>query len=154
LGWRQAFAPSSAALRTVRNAHTGGRDVFPTLSTDDRPSPGTVQGMREGPAWVIAVRGEHDVSTVPDVVRELDHAFAAGGPVVVDLTEVDFMDSAILNTLLTARERALGRQEGSFAVVAPLDSFPSRVLALVAGTLVPTYPNRIAAVAAITPATS
>lgn len=114
-------------------------------------SPGTIQRAREGSAWIVLVRGDHDLSTAPCLVDELEAAFDAGAPVVVDLAEVAFMDSAILNALLAARERALGRPDGSFALVAPPGSFPSRVLALVVGTLIPTYPNLAAAVAAVAP---
>jgi anti-sigma B factor antagonist len=95
------------------------------------------------------MRGDHDLSTTPSLVDELDEAFDADVPVVVDLSEVSFMDSAILNALLSARERSLTRQERSFALVAPPGSFPSRVLALVIGTLIPTYPNLAAAAAAV-----
>jgi anti-anti-sigma regulatory factor len=50
---------------------------------------------------------------------------------VVDLTGVEFMDSAILNALLTARERALRRPDGAFARSLRPAGFASRVLALV-----------------------
>jgi anti-anti-sigma factor len=113
-------------------------------------SPGTIERLQEGPAWVVVVRGDHDLSTAPGLVRELEQAVDAGGPVVVDLAGVDFMDSAILRALLTAREQAIARREGSFAMVAPPDCFPSRVLGHV-GALVPTYPDLAAAVAAVAP---
>jgi anti-anti-sigma factor len=98
---------------------------------------------------VLVLQGDHDLSTTPHVVQQLDEALSAHARLVVDLSDVRFMDSAVLNALLTARESALARQDGSFAVVAPPGSFPSRVLALVVGTLIPTYPNRAAAVAAV-----
>jgi anti-anti-sigma factor len=72
------------------------------------------------------MHGDHDLSTTPNLVHELEQAFEAGAPVVVDLTDVEFMDSAILNGLLKAREQALARQHGSFVLVAPPGSFPSR----------------------------
>jgi hypothetical protein len=68
--------------------------------------------------------------------------------VVVDLGG-DFMDSAILRALLSAREQALARREGSFAVFAP-DGFPSRLLGHV-GALVPTCPDLASAAAAVAP---
>ena len=49
------------------------------------------------------MHGDHDLSAAPNLVHELEQAFDAGAPVVVDLTEVAFMDSAILNALLKAR---------------------------------------------------
>ncbi len=122
---------------------------------DPRADPGVLKGTidvsHDGPVWMLAVSGEHDLSTAPNLVRALEQAFEAGGPIVVDLTEVGFMDSAILKALLAARERALARQEGSFAVVAPPGSFASRVLALVVGTVIPTYPNPTDAAAAVAP---
>jgi len=123
----------------VRWSQGGGIEKF---------SPGTIERLQEGPVWVVVVRGDHDLSTAPGLVNELDEAVDAGGPVVVDLAGVDFMDSAILRALLTAREQALARREGSFAVVAPPDGFPSRVLGHV-GALVPTYPDVASAVAAV-----
>jgi anti-sigma B factor antagonist len=123
---------------------------------DPPPEPGVLKGAidvsHDGHVWILAVSGEHDLSTAPNLVHDLEAAFGAGGPVVVDLAEVEFMDSAILNALLAARERALARQDGSFALVAPPGSFASRVLALVVGTLIPTYPNPTDAAAAVAPA--
>jgi anti-anti-sigma factor len=113
-------------------------------------SPGTIQRLQAGPAWVVVMHGEHDLSTAPHFDHELAQALDSGAPVVVDLAEVDFMDSAILRALLTAREQALAREEGSFAVVAPPGSFPSRVLALV-GTVIPTYPDVAGALAVVAP---
>jgi anti-anti-sigma factor len=98
---------------------------------------------------VLVLRGDHDLSTTPHLVEQLDEALSAGAGLVVDVSDGRFMDSAVVNALLTARERALARREGSFAVVAPPGSVPSCVLALVVGTLIPTYPNRADAVAAV-----
>jgi anti-sigma B factor antagonist len=59
----------------------------------------------------IAVRGELDVATAP-TLRE--HLYAAvdrsGGPVIVDLLDVTFIDSTALGVLIGAKERcdALG----------------------------------------------
>jgi anti-anti-sigma factor len=114
-------------------------------------SSGTIQRLQEGAAWVLVLQGDHDLSTAPSLVDELDQAFNADAPVVVDLANVRFLDSAILNALLAARERALARKEGSFVLVAPPGSFASRVTALVVGTLIPTYPNRADAIAFVSP---
>jgi anti-anti-sigma factor len=112
-------------------------------------SPGTIQRLQEGAAWVLVLHGDHDLATAPNLVEELDQAFNSGATVVVDLADVQFLDSAILNALLTARERALVRQEGSFVLVAPPGSFASRVMALVVGELIPTYPNLADAIASV-----
>jgi anti-anti-sigma factor len=113
-------------------------------------SPGTIRRLQEAPVWIVVMTGDHDLSTAPDVVSELEQAFEAGAAVVFDLSRVDFMDSAILNALLAARERAL-EHDRPFALVAPPGSFPSRVLALVVGRLIPTYPNLETALAGVAP---
>jgi anti-sigma B factor antagonist len=58
----------------------------------------------------IAVAGEVDCSTAPQLAACLESVLAAAPPeVVVDLTEVTFMDSAGLHTLVTAHGQATGR---------------------------------------------
>ena len=79
------------------------------------------------------LQGNQDLSTAPRLVDELDQAFKANAPVIVDLADVRFLDSAILNALLGARGRALARREGSFVLVAPPGSFPTLGLAGIAG---------------------
>lgn len=99
---------------------------------------GKVERVQEGPAWIVLMHGDHDLSTAPNLIAELEQALDPGGPVVVVLSDDHFMDSAIVRPLLTAREQALARRGGSFAVVAPPDGFPSRVLGHVRA-LIPTY---------------
>jgi anti-anti-sigma factor len=56
---------------------------------------------------VVPVRGEVTFSNVRAFDRELDQAFAAGARnLVVDLTDVTFIDSSGLSSLLTASARA------------------------------------------------
>ena len=49
---------------------------------------------------VLVLRGEHDLSTAPDVRAHVEDAIAAGGDVVVDLSETGFIDSSILGVLV------------------------------------------------------
>ena len=87
------------------------------------------------------MRGNHDLSTAENLVDELEQAFDSIAAVVVELTAGRVHGhSAILKALLHARERALSRQHGSFALVAPLGSFSSRVLALVGTVIRPIRP--------------
>jgi anti-sigma B factor antagonist len=62
----------------------------------EEPSPGQV---------VVAVAGEIDVSTAPDLERALADA-GAEKRVVLDLSECQFIDSSGLRTLLGARSAA------------------------------------------------
>lgn len=53
---------------------------------------------------VLAVRGEVDVSSAPDLREALDELVASGAQtVIVDLSEVGFLDSTGLGVLVGAR---------------------------------------------------
>ena len=67
-------------------------------------------------AQVLRVQGELDVATVPALREQL--AALAAERVVVDLSQVTFVDSVSLAALLTAARKA-----EHFAVVVPRDSF-------------------------------
>lgn len=54
----------------------------------------------------IAVRGELDLGTAPELERALETARAAGRPIVLDLRELSFMDSTGVRLLLIAAEDA------------------------------------------------
>ena len=62
---------------------------------------------RDGEVTVIALRGEHDLQTAPDLRDALAASRAAGDSLVVDLSATTFVDSSILGLLVDARERAL-----------------------------------------------
>jgi anti-anti-sigma factor len=55
---------------------------------------------------VVTVTGEHDLSTAPELKRQLDAALASGAAVVVDLMQTTFIDSTVLRVLILAREDA------------------------------------------------
>ncbi|HEX6116573.1 MAG TPA: STAS domain-containing protein [Solirubrobacterales bacterium] len=66
---------------------------------------------------IVALEGEIDLSTVPEAERLITDA-EAGRParLVIDLSEVTFMDSSGLRVLLTAHRRAEEAGRG-FAIV-------------------------------------
>jgi anti-anti-sigma factor len=75
----------------------------------DGPAPGPlrIENRREGDAAVIALNGELDLASAPDLERELRDAEAESpARVVIDLKGLAFMDSTGLQALLRARERA------------------------------------------------
>jgi anti-sigma B factor antagonist len=55
---------------------------------------------------VLAIAGEHDLSTAPVLRQRLDGLIADGVPIVVDLSPATFVDSSILGVILDARRRA------------------------------------------------
>ena len=65
-----------------------------------------VHSREVGAAAVITVSGELDIHTAPDLTEVLSPGIAAGQPVIVDLTDVTFMDSSGLSVFVTALKRA------------------------------------------------
>ena len=84
-----------------------------------------VQGV-----WVFTLRGEHDISIEPTFQRRLVQAFDAGSTVIVDLSEVEFMDSSVLRTLAYGAEQAARHPQHDIGIVAPPDSHARRLLAI------------------------
>jgi anti-anti-sigma factor len=116
-------------------------------------------GYREGSifvecrhgVWVLSLRGEHDLSTQPNLSEELERVSAVGGPVVIDLTDTDFIDSSILRVLANAAvEQSAGLQ---VAVVIPHGREALRILRVtgIAALLHP-YETCEAALASFAPA--
>jgi anti-anti-sigma factor len=65
-----------------------------------------IEVSKQGDAVVVRLGGELDLSTAGEVRRALfDSATASSGRVVVDLAEVEFMDSTALAILLEVRGR-------------------------------------------------
>jgi anti-sigma B factor antagonist len=89
----------------------------------------TVEERRQADATILTVSGELDLRTSPDLEGRLGAAFDAGAELVIlDLRQIDFMDSTGLRVLLGAHQRAheSGRR---FALVRGADQV-ERVLTL------------------------
>ena len=93
---------------------------------DIRTAPGVV---------VLVLRGEHDLWTHPRLRATIDAALAAGMSVVMDLSEVEFIDSTVLAEILHGQRRATdgdgGRGRGLAVVASPGARFVARMLSLV-----------------------
>jgi anti-sigma B factor antagonist len=81
-------------------------------------------------ASVIALRGEHDLSTGPAIQAACDDAWAHSSSIVFDLAGATFIDSTVVGVMVRARRRA-AESGGSVAVVATAGGPPARVLTLV-----------------------
>lgn len=68
------------------------------------------------PVCLVALEGEHDLSTRPDLDDVLTEALAGGDPVIVALRRATFADASILSAIITAKNAA-GRR--GLAVVLP-----------------------------------
>ena len=104
-----------------------------------------------GEMRVIVLRGEHDLSTAPDVRVHVEDAFIAGGDVIVDLSETEFIDSSILGVLVAGYRSLTGsEQPRRLAVVAVPGSSVTRLFDLVSvSDLIPVYATRAEAVSAL-----
>jgi anti-sigma B factor antagonist len=71
-----------------------------------------------GSSVVIRVRGEVDTATAPQMGQAIDAQMARRRRIVVDLSEVEFMDLHGLAVLMRASRRARS-EGGSFAVERP-----------------------------------
>jgi anti-anti-sigma factor len=111
---------------------------------------GTVVIEQDGRVWLLTLRGEHDSSVSPGLREELDRVFAAGSSVVVDLSEVEFIDSSVLGALTHGHQRA-ARERHRLAVVVPGADHPiARLLTMTGLTAtLDTYTNRADAIAAL-----
>lgn len=89
----------------------------------------SVEEHNHGDASVLAVNGELDLRSSPELEDRLSHAFDRGAELVIlDLRGIEFMDSTGLRVLLSAHQRAheSGRR---FALVKGADQV-ERVLTL------------------------
>ena len=92
----------------------------PATDTPDMTEPQafSIRTASDGDAFVVAPTGEIDLSTAPELGSSLEAAPPATRHVVVDLTEVSFIDSSGINVLLTGQRR-LAEGGVGFRVVAP-----------------------------------
>jgi anti-sigma B factor antagonist len=75
-----------------------------------------------GEAAGVAVRGEIELATSAELSAALDEAIRASeGPFVIDLSQVDFLDSSGIACLVRARA-LLGRDDRTLALVCPAGS--------------------------------
>ena len=116
--------------------------------------PGSIRVEGDGSApWVLEFHGEHDLSTVGSIHARLAPIADRGEAAVIDLSQVTFIDSAVLTELIASRR---GREDGGgarLAIVAPPGGFPARVLGLLQlDRVVAVYESRGEALASFEPA--
>ena len=85
-------------------------------------TPFELRSSRVGDAVVLSIVGEIDMATAPEVARAIDDDGRDGvHRVVVDLTEVTFLDSSALNALVHS-QRELAENDIAFRIVSPSDN--------------------------------
>jgi len=108
-----------------------------------------VEQLRDMPG--VAVHGEVDLHVVPDLEAALERAILdSAGAFLIDLSELDCIDSTGLHVLLRARG-LLGREDRQLGVVCPHGAV-RRVFELSGlSELFALYPTREEAAAALVP---
>jgi ABC-type transporter Mla MlaB component len=98
--------------------------------------------------WLVTLRGEHDLSTVPDLRYWLREPLDSGASVIVDLTDATFVDSGTLAELILSRRRVEASPNRMLAIVVPPGSAAGDLLDLVDAErgLFPTFETLTAAV--------
>ena len=95
---------------------------------------------------MVAPSGELDVASAVELVDALDAAFATVPTVVLDLSEVTFIDSSIVGAVASTSRAVAGLPDARFVVVSPPGSRPRRVFEMVDAEQVATlYDDRSAA---------
>jgi anti-sigma B factor antagonist len=69
--------------------------------------------------YVVAVSGELDLATVPELRSAFGAAAAGGSPVVLDVSNVSFIDSTALAALLRANDEIASSGAGMVVVCPP-----------------------------------
>ena len=101
---------------------------------------------------VIAVAGEADLYSAPELKRALDEAIDAGGKdIVVDMTKTTFLDSTALSILVEATKRL--RPDGGRVALACVDRNLVKIFRITAlDRLFPLFSSRAEAVRSLAPA--
>jgi anti-anti-sigma factor len=122
--------------------------VQPHARKTQRPPPVEVDIHGSGVA-VVALRGEHDLSTREEVAQALARAGDSPG-VLIDLSECTFMDSSLIAELVRT-SRGLETRDRRLELVIPTDAHIVQRIAKLTdiASLIPTHETREAALAAL-----
>jgi anti-sigma B factor antagonist len=87
-----------------------------------QPAPFETSSAEVDGVRVIAVRGELDLSTAPDLEGPLDEAVnGGGGSVLIDLAECEFIDSTGIALIVRGWQKLEGNGSGHLAICSPND---------------------------------
>jgi anti-sigma B factor antagonist len=95
------------------------------------PTGFSISTSERGGRAVVLIRGELDLATAPELEKVVVERLDAGDEVVVDLRELDFMDSTGLRVLVHAHARA--GNERRFQIVRPPAGGPIAKILAIAG---------------------
>lgn len=98
---------------------------------------------------VVAMRGEADLGALAAIDVSFDEATSHPGPIVVDLADLDFLDSSGLRALIQGHSRVVS-QGRRFGLACPSGSVVHSVLELTQmHRVMPVHPDRETAARAL-----
>jgi anti-anti-sigma factor len=89
-------------------------------------------------AYILALQGEFDLYSTPRLVAELEALAPDGAEVVLDLTDVTFIDSTALGSILLGA-RKLREAGGGIALVSPAAATTKLLTMVGIDRVVPVY---------------
>jgi anti-anti-sigma factor len=94
--------------------------------------------------WLIAIEGEHDISTTPLLEQQMSSVWSRCTVAVVDLSEAAFIDSSMINWLLRTRSALAATGQHALRIVhGPPGGIVQRLFELTSlHDQVPCYPTR------------
>lgn len=118
-------------LETAWDDERPGRGM--TSASPNAGANGTVSVTRQDAAgtWLIALGGEHDLTTTALLAEETIGVWPHAALVVVDLSGAAFMDSTVVHWLISARRELEASGTGALGIVeGPAGSFAARLFDL------------------------
>jgi len=83
-------------------------------------TPFELRSTRVGDAVVVAIVGEIDMATAPEVSKAIDTGHGGAARVIIDLSEVTFLDSSALNAFVQSQQE-LAERDVAFRIISPAD---------------------------------
>jgi anti-anti-sigma factor len=114
---------------------------------------GRIDVRRQDGAWLLILRGEHDITTQQMLRAQLHNLISTGVGVVIDLSEAEFIDSTVIATLIGGRDAAGSHTAGRLAIVVSGDGAVADRFVWLIGIdqVIPTFTSRHAAARSLTP---
>lgn len=145
----QSKATVMDSINSERDA--GGKPLtlflVPLSGRKEKPMDMVVDEL-DGGITNVALRGRLDTNSAEAIDMPLSVIAGAKRAVVVDLSEVDFLASLGIRVLLTSA-KAVQRKGGKLALVAPEGNVLMVLKTAGMETLIPIFPERTAAIAAV-----
>lgn len=109
--------------------------------------PGAATLTYQGAIWMLAVTGEHDLTTTKQLDEEMQQVAASGTSVVIDLSQATFIDSQVIAWLVRWWKRSAESTHLHLAIATGEEPSPvTRLLDLFDLTdTLPCYPTTTAA---------